>query len=76
MQHVVNSVDPSSDTISVPEYVPSVNPSRYSSEQQDGALQEEIRTKLEQIKSLENIIVSGEMKVYENAQYRSYILSN
>ena len=40
----------------VPSYVPSVNPSRAPSEKKFGALQEESRTTLEQVKSLENII--------------------
>ena len=45
-----------------------MNPSISPSEQQFGALQEEIRTTLEQVKSLENIIASGEIRVDESAQ--------
>ena len=42
--------------IYITSYVPSVVPSRDPSEQQVGALREERRTTLEQVKSLENII--------------------
>ena len=47
---MVPVVDPYGDTSSVPSYVPSVNPSRSPSEKQVGALQEERRTALEQVK--------------------------
>ena len=42
--------------ISVPSYVPSVNPSIDQGEQYVGDLQEESRTTIEQVKALENII--------------------
>ena len=60
---MVPSVDSSGDPRSVLSYAPSVNPSRAPIEQQAGALQEEKRKILEQVKSLENIIASGEIKV-------------
>ena len=47
-----------------------MNPSRAPSEQHYGAIQEEMRTALEQVKSLKNIISSGEIKVDEDAQLR------
>ena len=72
---VVLSVYPSSDTRSAPSYVPSVNPSRSPNKQHIGALQEEIQTTLEQVKALENIITSQEIKLDETDQLRGlYII--
>ena len=45
-----------------------MNTSRYTSEQQVGALQEESRTILEQVKAMDIIIASGDIKVDETAQ--------
>ena len=59
----VPSVDPSGDSRSVPSYVPSVNRYRAPSEQQFRDLQEEKRKTLEQVKDMENIIASGEIKL-------------
>ena len=47
-----------------------MSPYRAQSEQQVGSLREERRTTLEQVKSLENIIASGEIKVHEADQLR------
>ena len=48
---------------------------RAPSEQHVRALQEERRTTFEQVKSLENIISSVEIKVYEDSQLRElYII--
>ena len=72
---VVPSFDTFGDPISVTYYVPSVNPSRNIIEQQVEDLKEEILTTLEQIKALENIITSGEIKLDEAAQLRElYII--
>ena len=60
---MVPSVDPCVDLRSVPSYVPGVDPSRSPSEQYVGDIQEESRTKLEQVKALGNIIASGNIKV-------------
>ena len=68
--YIVITVYPSGDPRSVPSYVPGVNPYIAQSEQQVVALQEERRTTLEQVQSLENIISSGEMKVHEADQLR------
>ena len=62
-QNIVPSVDPSGYPSSIPSYLPSVNPSKAPSEQKVGVIQEERRITFEQIKSLENIIASGEIKV-------------
>ena len=70
MPHVVPSVDPYSDHISVTSYVPSVNTSRAPSEQHVGAIQEEKRTTLEQVKGLESIIAPGEIKIDKGAHLR------
>ena len=52
-----------------------MNPCRDSNVQQVGALQEEMRTKLEQVKALENIISSGDIKVNGADQLRGlYII--
>ena len=56
---MIPSVDPYGDPRYVPSYVPSVNPYRAPSEQHVGAIQEEKRKTIEQVKSLENIIASG-----------------
>ena len=64
---MVPSVDHYNDTIYVPSYVPSVNPSRSLSEQQVGVIQEVSRTTLEQVKALENIISSVDIKVDKSA---------
>ena len=45
-----------------------MNPYRSPNEQQVGALKEERRTSLEQVKALENIIASGEIRVDEAYQ--------
>ena len=59
----------------MPFYVPIVNPSRAPSEQQVRDLQVEMRTTLEQDKSLEDIISSVENKVYEADQLQGlYII--
>ena len=72
---MVNSIDPYVDPSSVPSYLPSVNPYRDPSEQKVGAIQEERWETLEQVKSLENIISSGDIKVDEFAQlHKSYIV--
>ena len=72
---VVTLVDPYGDPSSVLSYITSVNTSRSPSEQQVGAIQEESWTRLGKIKSLETLIASGEIKVYEAAQSReSYIM--
>ena len=71
---VVPSVEPYGDPRYVPSYVPSVNPPRDTSEHQVGALQKENWTTLEQVKSLENIIASGEIKVYETAQLQEFYI--
>ena len=47
-----------------------MNPSISPSEQQVGDLQEEMRTTIEQVKALENIIESGEIKVDKAAKLR------
>ena len=44
-----------------------MNPYRAPSEQHVGDLQEERRKTLEQVKSLENIIASGEIKQFQKA---------
>ena len=75
LPHIFNSVDASIATSSIPLYVPSVNPSRAPSEQHVGYLQEEKGTTLEQVKSLENIIASGEVQLHQAAQLRElYII--
>ena len=51
-----------------------MNPSRAPSEQQVGALQEENQKTLEQVKVLENIIVSGEIKAYEAVQLQELVV--
>ena len=71
---MVPSVDPFVDTRSVPSYVPSVNPPKFLSEEHLGDLQEERRETLEPVKSLENIIASGKIKVYEAAQLRELVI--
>ena len=72
---MVPSVDPCVDPRSVPSYVPGVNLSRSPSEQYFRALQGERRTALEQVKALENIIASGDIKVYEADQLQElYII--
>ena len=63
MPPVVISVDTSGDTISATSYVTSVNPSRDTNEQYIGVTQEERRTTIEQVKALENIFVSREIRV-------------
>ena len=68
------SVYLSSDPTSVPSYVTSVNPSRAQSEQQVGALQEEMQTSLEQVKAIENVITSGEIKVHEADQLQEFYM--
>ena len=55
---MITSVYPYGDPISVPSYLPILNPYRAPSEQQVEALQEERRKTIEQVKSLENIITS------------------
>ena len=60
---MVPSVDPSGDPGSVPAYVPSVNPPKAPSKQQVLDLQEEIPATLEQVRALENIISSVDIKV-------------
>ena len=67
LPHVVPSVDHYNDTIYVPSYVPSVNPSGTLNEQQVGVIQEVSRTTLEQVKALENIISSVDIKVDKSA---------
>ena len=47
---------PSKYPRSIPSYVTSVNPYRVPSKQQTGALQEERRTTIEQVRTMENII--------------------
>ena len=70
-----NRLSPSKYPSSLSSYVPSVNPSRAPSEQQVGALQEERRATLEQVKALENIIVQREIKVDESDQLQKlYII--
>ena len=69
-QNVVPSVDPRS----APSYILGVNPYRAPSEQQFGSLQQERRTTLEQVKSLENIIASGDIKVYEATQLKELVV--
>ena len=71
---VVPSVDTSVDPSYVPSYVPSLNTYRDPSEQQVEDLQEEIPTTLEQVKALEDIIASVEIKVDEASQ--EFLLSN
>ena len=72
---VVLSVDIYGDPSSAPSYVPSVSPSRAPSEQQVGALREERRNKLEQVKALGYIIASGESMLDEADQlYELYII--
>ena len=44
-----------------------MNPYRAPSKQQVGSLQEERRTKLEQVKALENTIASGKKKIHKDA---------
>ena len=52
-----------------------MNPYRALSEQQVGSIQEERWTTIEQVKDLENIIASGEIKVYEAAHlWELYII--
>ena len=52
-----------------------MNPYRSPSEHQVGSIKEESRTTLEQVKSLEYIIVSGDIKVYEYSQLQElYII--
>ena len=69
------SVDPYGDPSYVPSYVPSVNPSRAPSKKQVGDIQEERHKKLIYFKSLEDIIASVEIKVYESAQLQElYII--
>ena len=52
-----------------------MNPSRSPSEKKVGAIQEERRSTLEQVKPLEDIITSGEIKVYEAPQLQKlYII--
>ena len=52
-----------------------MNLSRSPNEQQVWALQEEMRTTLEQVKALGNIITPGDIKVYESNQLRwQYII--
>ena len=59
----------------VPSYVPSVNRSRDPSEQQVGALQEKRWTTFEQVKPLENIISSREIKADEaDLLWKLYII--
>ena len=65
---MITSVYPYGDPISVPSYLPILNPYRAPSEQQVEALQEERRKTIEQVKSLENMISSGEIKVDEATQ--------
>ena len=71
---MVPSVDPSSDPSSVTAYVPSVNLSIAPSEEQFRAIQEERWATLEQVKALENIIESGEIKVDESAQLQYLVV--
>ena len=71
---MVPSVDRSGDPRSVPPYVPTVNPSIALGEQQVRALQEEIRTTLEEVKALENIIASEEINVDEADQLRELVV--
>ena len=66
-KNVFPSVDPSGDPRSVPSYVSSLNPYIAPSEEQVGSLQEERRTKLEQVKALENTIASGKKKIHKDA---------
>ena len=68
MPPVVISVHPYGDPISAPSYVTSVNSYRAPNEEHVGVLQEEMRTTLEEVKYLENIIASGEIKVDEAYQ--------
>ena len=71
---VVPSVYPSGDPRSVPPYVKSVNPYRTPNEQEVRDIKEEMQTPLEQVKSLENIIAPGKIKVDEAAQlHKLYI---
>ena len=51
-----------------------MNPCRAQSEQQVGDLQEQRRTTLEQVKSLENYIVSVAIKVHEDDQWRGFYI--
>ena len=75
MPPVFLSVDTSCGPRFVPSSVPSLNSSRAPSEQQVGALQETNRTALGQVKALEDIIASGEIKVNEADQLRGlYII--
>ena len=67
-QNVVPSIDPSGNNSSVQSYVPSVNTYRTPSEQQVGVIQEEIQATLEQVKTLESIISSVDIKVDESDQ--------
>ena len=75
MTPIVLSVDISGDPRSIPSYVPSVNPSKDSNEHRVRTLQEERRKTLEQVKSLENNITSGDIKEDEAAQLQElYII--
>ena len=75
MPPIVLSVATSGDPVSEPSYVPSVNPSRSPSGKHVGALQEERRAELDQVKYLKNIIASGEIKSDESAQLQElYII--
>ena len=76
LPYIVTSVDPPGDTISVTKYVPSVNPYRAQSEKQVGALQEEMRTTLEQVKDLEILFHNEILRQMKLTSYRSFILSN
>ena len=67
LSHLFLSDDPYCDTSLVPSYEPSVNPYISPNEKQVGSLQEESWTKFEQVKSLKNTIVSGDIKVDEAA---------
>ena len=70
------AVDSYSYPRSVPSYLSSVDPYKATSEQQIGSMQEKMRTIFEQIISLgNNIIESGDIKVYEASQLRElYII--
>ena len=71
----IPSVDPSKHLSSAPSYLPSLNTPRAPSEQHVGYIQEERRTTLEQVKALDYIIVSGEIRVdkYDQLQ-KLYII--
>ena len=72
---MVTSDDSFVDTISVIEYVTSVNPNRAASEQHIRDLQEERWKTLEQVKARENIIAIIEIYICEAAQLRElYII--